>query len=85
MSFKGILQQTKTQELNAKKAVIEAKYERYKGNKQMDNRKRQEIADLYKKEGVNVVAPLITALIAMPFTLVMFRISLYIPYFKGTK
>ena len=85
LSFKGILQQTKTQELNAKKAVIEAKYERYKGNKQMDNRKRQEIADLYKKEGVSVVAPLITALIAMPFTLVMFRLSLYLQYFKGTK
>ena len=47
------MQQTKQQELQGKKAVIDAKYASYKGNKQMEARKRQEMADLYKKEGVS--------------------------------
>lgn len=59
------------QELNAKKAVIDAKYAPYKGNKQMEMRQKQEVADLYKKEGINPMSSLVTIFVTMPFFFAM--------------
>ena len=69
LTFKSKLQQTKQQELGAKKAIIDAKYAGYKGNKQMEMRQRQEVAELYKKEGVSPLGALGSAFIAMPIFL----------------
>lgn len=57
--------------MSAKKAVIEAKYEPYKGNRQMDMRKRQEIQELYKKEGISPMATMGSMFITIPFFLAM--------------
>lgn len=84
LSFKGTMQQTKMQELNSKKAIIEAKYSAYQGNKQMENRKRQEIAEMYKKEGINPAASLKIIFIQMPLFLAMWRVVGTIQHIKGT-
>lgn len=67
-----------------KKAKIDAKYEGYKGNKQMEQRKRQEIADLYKKNNVSLVGPLLGVLITMPIFLAMWRVVQGIPDIKSS-
>ena len=84
LGFKGTMQQTKMQELNAKKSVIDAKYEAYKGNKQMEMRKRQEVQDLYKKEGISPMGSIGTMFITMPFFLSMWRVTSSIQHLKGT-
>ena len=84
LSFKGTLMQTKMQELNAKKSTIDAKYEPYKGNKQMEMRKRQEVMDLYKKEGVSPSAQMATLFVTMPFFLAMWRVVGSIQHIKST-
>lgn len=84
LSFKGTLQQTKMQELNAKKAVIDAKYAPYKGNKQMEMRQRQEVSELYKKEGINPMSSLVTIFVTMPFFFAMWRVIGSIQHIKGT-
>ena len=73
-TFKSLLQQTKTQELQAKKAIVDQKYEAYKGNKQMENRKRQEIQELYKKEGISPLGSIGTLLITMPIFIAVWRV-----------
>lgn len=57
------------QELNLKKAAIDAKYAPYKGNKQMQARQRQEVAEMYKKEGVSPMGAFTSVLIVMPLFL----------------
>lgn len=84
LSFKGTLQQTKMQELNAKKAVIDAKYAPYKGNKQMEMRQKQEVSELYKKEGINPMSSLVTIFVTMPFFFAMWRVIGSIQHIKGT-
>ena len=84
ITFKSTLQQTKQQELQAKKAVIDSKYENYKGNKQMEARKRQEVSELYKKEGVSPLGPLGTIFITMPIFLSIWRVIGGIPHLKST-
>lgn len=69
VTFKSTLQQTKMQELNLKKAAIDAKYAPYKGNKQMQARQRQEVAEMYKKEGVSPMGAFTSVLIVMPLFL----------------
>lgn len=84
LTFRGTLQQTKMQEMSAKKAVIEAKYEPYKGNRQMDMRKRQEIQELYKKEGISPMATMGSMFITIPFFLAMWRTVGSIQHIKST-
>jgi len=57
------------QELQGKKAVIDAKYAAYKGNKQMEMRKNQEVQELYKKEGVSMFGSIGSIFLTMPFFL----------------
>ncbi|NQZ65611.1 MAG: membrane protein insertase YidC [Mycoplasmatales bacterium] len=84
LTFKSVLQQTKQQEIQAKKAVIDAKYANYKGNKQMEQRKRQETAALYKKAGISPLGALGSAFIGMPIFLSVWRIIGGIPHIKAT-
>ena len=84
LTFKSKLQQTKQQELGAKKAIIDAKYAGYKGNKQMEMRQRQEVAELYKKEGVSPLGALGSAFIAMPIFLSIWRVVGSAPHLKST-
>ena len=84
ITFKSILQQTKQQEVQAKKAVIDAKYANYKGNKQMEARKRQETADLYKKEKISPLGALSSLFITMPIFLSIWRVIGGVPHLKST-
>ena len=84
LGFKSTLQQTKMQELSGKRASIEAKYAPYKGNKQMENRKRQEMSALYKKEGISPAGQFANALISMPFFLSVWRVTTSNPQIKST-
>lgn len=83
LSFKSTLQQTKMQEMNAKKAVIDAKYAPYKGNKQMENRQKQEVAELYKKEGINPIGAMGNMFLTMPMFLSIWRIVSGVPMLKA--
>ena len=84
VSFKSVLQQTKQQELQAKKATIDAKYLNYKGNKQMEARQRQEVAELYKKEGISPLGSLGSIFMTMPIFLSIWRIIGGLPQLKST-
>lgn len=84
ITFKSVLQQTKQQELQGKKAIIDAKYANYKGNKQMEARKRQETADLYKKEGVSPLGSIGSIFITMPIFLSIWRVIGGVPHLKST-
>lgn len=83
LSFKSIIQQTKMQELAGKKAVIDAKYAAYKGNKQMEMRKNQEVQELYKKEGVSMFGSIGSIFLTMPFFVAMWRVIGAIPHLKA--
>ncbi|WGI36656.1 membrane protein insertase YidC [Mesomycoplasma lagogenitalium] len=82
--FKSLFSQNKQQELQVKKAKIDAKYLPHKGNKQMEARQKQEIADLYKKNNVSPVEPFKQLLITMPIFIAMWRILQGIPSIKAT-
>ncbi len=84
LSFKSTMQQTMMQEMQAKKAIIDAKYASYKGNKQMENRQKAEVADLYKKQGINPLSSLGSVLLTMPFFLAIWRTIGAIPHIKAT-
>ena len=84
ISFRSTLQQTKMQELNLKKAAIDAKYAPYKGNKQMQARQRQEISEMYKKEGVSPMGAFTNTLIVMPLFLAIWRVIGSTPHIKST-
>ncbi len=84
LTFKSTLQQVKQQELNSKKAAIEAKYAPYKGNKQMDQRKRQELAEMFKKEGISPLGSIGSIFLTMPLFLAMWKIISGIPHLKST-
>ena len=84
ITFKSILQQTKMQELSAKKAVIDAKYANYKDNKQMTQRKNQEVQAMYKKEGVSPFGAMGAAFIVMPLFFSILRVTYALPHLKAT-
>lgn len=84
ISFRSTLQQTKMQELNLKKAAIDAKYAPYKGNKQMQARQRQEVSEMYKKEGVSPLGAFSNTLIVMPLFLAIWRVIGSTPHIKST-
>ncbi|VEU59666.1 membrane protein insertase YidC [Mesomycoplasma neurolyticum] len=82
--FRTLFSQNKQQDVQMKKAKIDAKYAQYKGNKQMENRQRQEVSELYKKHGMSPVGPIKQMLITMPIFLAMWRILQGIPSIKAT-
>ncbi|MXR11994.1 membrane protein insertase YidC [Mycoplasma flocculare] len=82
--FKTIFGQNKQMELQLKKAKIDAKYENYKKNKVMQQRHRQEIADLYKKNNFSPFAPFSQILVTMPIFIAVWRALQGIPSFKVT-
>ncbi|NQZ29358.1 MAG: membrane protein insertase YidC [Mycoplasmatales bacterium] len=84
LTFKSTLQQVKQQELSSKKAAIEAKYEQYKGNKQMEQRKRQEMSEMFKKEGISPLGSIGSVFLTMPIFLAMWKIIGGIPHLKST-
>ncbi len=84
LSFKSTMQQTKMQEISSKKAIIDAKYAPYKGNKQMENRKRQEISDLYKKENISPLGAFTGILITIPIFITVWRVISAVQQVKTT-
>ncbi|QJG67221.1 membrane protein insertase YidC [Mycoplasma phocoenae] len=82
ITYKSIFASQKQQELNAKKAKIEAKYVPYKGDKQMEQKKRNEINEMYKKNKANPYTALVSQLVTLPILLVMFRIVQASPEIK---
>lgn len=82
--FKTIFGQSKQIELQAKKAKIDAKYEPYKNNKVMQQRQRQEVAELYKKNNFSPFAPFSQALVTMPIFIAVWRVLQGIPSLKVT-
>lgn len=83
ITYKSLFAQHKQQALAPRKAKIDAKYEGFKGNKQMEARKRQEIADLYKKNNVSMSGPLLSTLVTMPIFLAVWRVIQGIPNIKS--
>lgn len=84
LTYKSVFAQAKQQGLAPKKAKIDAKYAAYKGNKQMEQKKRQETSELYKKNNINMLTPLLSTLVSMPIFLSMWRIIQGIPFIKST-
>lgn len=82
--FKTIFGQNKQMELQLKKAKIDAKYENYKKNKVMQQRHRQEIVDLYKKNNFSPFSPFSQILVTMPIFIAVWRALQGIPSFKVT-
>ncbi|MDK2819555.1 MAG: membrane protein insertase YidC, partial [Mycoplasmataceae bacterium] len=84
LTYKSVFAQAKQQGLAPKKAKIDAKYAAYKGNKQMEQKKRQETSELYKNNNINMLTPLLSTLVSMPIFLSMWRIIQGIPFIKST-
>ncbi|MGL4343109.1 MAG: membrane protein insertase YidC [Metamycoplasmataceae bacterium] len=84
VTYKSAFAQSKQANLAPKKAKIDAKYADFKGNKVMEQRKRQEISELYKKNNINMLTPILSALISMPIFLAMWRVIQGIPILKST-
>ncbi|WP_434336920.1 membrane protein insertase YidC [Mesomycoplasma conjunctivae] len=82
--FKTIFGQSKQLELQAKKAKIDAKYEAYQKNKVMQQRQRQEIAELYKKNNFSPFAPFSQVLVTTPIFIAVWRVLQGIPSLKVT-
>ncbi|WP_045433491.1 membrane protein insertase YidC [Metamycoplasma canadense] len=82
LTAKTIFSAAKMEELNQKKAKIDAKYEAYRGDKQMQQRKQMEISELYKKEKISPLSQLINSFITLPILIVVFRIISTSPEIK---
>ena len=83
-TYKTLFSSHKQQQLNPKKAKIDAKYAPFKGNREMEQRKRQEIAKLYKSNNVSMVDPLKALCISMPIFFAVWRVVQGIPDIKST-
>ncbi|ENY53991.1 Hypothetical protein, predicted membrane protein, OxaA/YidC family [Metamycoplasma alkalescens 14918] len=82
LTAKSIFSAQKMEEINQKKAKIDAKYQAYKGDKQMQQRKQMEIIELYKKEKISPTAQLVSSFITLPILIVVFRIISTLPEIK---
>lgn len=82
--FKMLFTQSVQEELATKKARIDAKYAPYKGNKAMEQRQRQEVSELYKKNNFNPVSQLGSMFITMPIFIAMWRIVQGLTVIKST-
>ncbi|WP_127942812.1 membrane protein insertase YidC [Mycoplasma sp. ATU-Cv-703] len=84
LSFKSTMQQTKMQDMQAKKAIIDAKYAPYEGNKQMESRKKQEQAELYRKMNINPLGAFANLFLMMPIFLAIWRVIGGVQQIKST-
>ncbi|UUM25591.1 membrane protein insertase YidC [Mycoplasmopsis agalactiae] len=84
VTFKQTVNQSKQEELKSKKAKIDAKYADFKNNKQMKARQQQEVAELYKKHGINPLDAFVTMIISLPVFIMMWRVIQSLPEFKST-
>ncbi|MBZ4195348.1 membrane protein insertase YidC [Mycoplasma tauri] len=84
LTFKQTINQSKQEEIKSKKAKIDAKYADFKNNKQMKARQQQEVADLYKKNGINPLDAFLTILISFPLFFAIWRVIQSLPEFKST-
>ncbi|RMA79009.1 YidC/Oxa1 family membrane protein insertase [Metamycoplasma subdolum] len=82
VSFKSLFSQSKMEEFNQKKAKIEAKYAEFKNNKQMQQKKQLEIAELYKKEKISPFGQIASSFVTLPILIVVFRIISAAPEIK---
>ncbi|ENY68557.1 Membrane protein OxaA [Metamycoplasma auris 15026] len=82
LTAKSVFSTQKMEELNQKKAKIDAKYQAYKADKQMQQRKQMEIAELYKKEKISPFSQLVSSFITLPILIVVFRIISTLPEIK---
>ena len=82
VSFKSLFSQQKMEELNKKKAKIEAKYAEYKNDKQMQIRKQTEISEMYKQEKISPFSSFVSMFITLPILIVVFRIVSSSPEIK---
>lgn len=83
-TYKTLFSSHKQQQLNPKKAKIDAKYAPFKGNREMEQRKRQELAKLYKANNVSMIDPLKAMCISMPIFFAVWRVVQGIPDIKST-
>lgn len=84
VGWKSHFVQSKQVEMNARKAKIEAKYAQFKGNKEMENRKRREIAELHKKYGFNLSSTFSQIAITTPIFIAMWKTVQSVQIFKTT-
>ncbi|UVD81745.1 membrane protein insertase YidC [Mycoplasma iguanae] len=83
-TFKSLFMQSKQEELQVKKAKIDAKYAPYKGNKEMERRQKQEVAEMYKKNNFSPASMFTQILISMPIFIAMWRVIQSIPIIEST-
>ncbi|WP_022935593.1 membrane protein insertase YidC [Mesomycoplasma moatsii] len=83
-TYKTLFSTHKQQQLNPKKAKIDAKYEPFKGNREMEQRKRQELAKLYKSHNISMIDPIKAMCISMPIFISIWRVVQGIPDIKST-
>ncbi|PAF54875.1 membrane protein insertase YidC [Mycoplasmopsis agassizii] len=86
LTYRGIFGTQRMMDLNAKKAKIEAKYSQYdKSNKVMQQRKRQEVSQLYKRAGINQSDTFISILYTTPIFLAVWRTIQSVPQIKANE
>ncbi|WP_027120518.1 membrane protein insertase YidC [Mycoplasmopsis lipofaciens] len=83
-TWKATVNQSKQEDLKAKKIKIDAKYAEFKGNKQMKARQQQEIAELYRKNNINPLDAFLTIIISIPVFIAMWRVIQSVPDMKST-
>lgn len=83
-TYKTLFSSHKQQQLNPKKAKIDAKYAPFKSNREMEQRKRQELAKLYKTNNISMIDPLKAMCISMPIFFAVWRVVQGIPDIKST-
>lgn len=85
LSLKTSLSQGKMEELNQKKAKIEAKYaDAAKNDKVAQQKKQMEISQLYKDEKMSPFSSIVSMFITLPILIVVFRIITASPEIKHT-
>ncbi len=82
ISLKSTRNQQKMQELQIKVAQINAKYEMYKDNKNMKQRKQMEVMALYKKENVSPFSSIGSIFLTLPIFLALWTIISTLPLYK---
>ncbi len=82
ISLRSTRNSNKMQELQVKIAQINAKYDMYKDNKNMKQRKQMEIMALYRKEGVNPLSSFGNLFLTLPIFLAMWTIISTFPIYK---
>ncbi|OYD26847.1 YidC/Oxa1 family membrane protein insertase [Mycoplasma testudineum] len=85
-TFRAVFSQQRMQDMNSRKAKIEAKYAQYdKSNKTMSARKNREIQEMYKKAGISTSDTFISILYTTPIFLAVWRVIQSIPLMKSNE